>query len=279
MKPILEKVDIAESIGINAFIYEDTDFTIPLHVHPECELTLILESSGIRYVGNNVSDYEPGDLVLLGSDLPHCWKNTGKHKSAKSVVIQWSNEVLHDLPIFDQIHELLTKAKRGLSIGNPSSEIKEKMFGLVEKKGLKQYVLLIELLELIIDEAGYKMLAGPSYANDYKLSSTTRLDTVQSYIRDHYKEKIKLEDVAAELNMSEQSFSRFFSKLMKKPFFVFLNEYRVNRASRLIFETDLHMSQIAYKCGYESLPFFYKQFKKFKGYTPLEFRRLYKEAD
>lgn len=277
MKAILEKIDVSESIGIHAFVYEKKHFDMPLHVHPEFELTLILEGSGIRYVGNDVSDFEPGDMVLLGSNLPHCWKDTGNPVRSKSLVIQWRKEVLHDLPIFEQIHALLEKSQRGLHIKDQKATFSNLMQELIIKKGLKQYLLLIELLEHIAKMGDHLPIAGPSYSYDATDKTTTRLESIQSYVKDHFKEKIMLVNVANELNMSEQAFSRFFSKTMKKPFFVFLNEYRVNRASRLIFETDMQMSEIAYKCGYDSLPFFYKQFKKFKGYTPLEFRKMYKK--
>lgn len=280
MKPILEKIEATNEEGIHAFIFEDSHFDMPWHFHPEHELTLILESSGIRYVGNNISDFEPGDLVLLSGNLPHCWKNEKEHSGkSKSLVIQWRQDVLHDLPMFEPILALLTKAERGLKFNKDScaKEI-ELMYRVVETKGVQRYLVLIELLHSMANKNEYVWIAGSSYSYDLSTTTTTRLERVQSFVHHHFHEKIKLSEVAAHLHMNEQAFSRFFSKTMKKPFFLFLNEYRVNRASRLIFETDLQMSEIAYECGYESLPFFYKQFKKFKGYTPLEFRKMYKKA-
>lgn len=280
MKPVLEKIDVSSNEGIHAFIFEDTHFDMPWHFHPEYELTLILESSGIRHVGNNISDFEPGDLVLLGGNLPHCWKNEYSHTgTSRSLVIQWGKNIIHDLPLFESINNLLIKAGRGLKL-NENIYTKEinLMHRIVETNGIKRYLTLIELLQAIVAKNEFVYIAGASYSYDLSSTTTTRLEKVQSFVNNHFQEKIKLKEIAEHLHMNEQAFSRFFSKTMKKPFFVFLNEYRVNRASRLIFETDLHMSEIAYECGYESLPFFYKQFKKFKGYTPLEFRKMYKKV-
>ncbi|MEM9328841.1 MAG: AraC family transcriptional regulator [Bacteroidota bacterium] len=280
MKALFEKVDIDKGEGIHAFQFEQDYFDMPYHFHPEYELTLILESSGMRYVGNNISDFETGDLVLLGSSLPHCWKNEKDHQgTSRSIVIQWSPELIHDTPLFTPIRSLLQKAQKGLKLPNDGDDtVPHLMREIVRSTGINRYLGLVQALSHLASMDNLTYIAGESYSYDLSSSTTTRLEKVQSYVRDHFNEKIKLAEVASNLHMTEQAFSRFFSKAMKKPFFLFLNEYRVNRASRLIFETDLQMNEIAYKCGYESLPFFYKQFKKFKGYTPLEFRKMYRHA-
>jgi len=54
----------------------DQEFDYPWHYHPEYELTFISNSHGVRYVGNNLENYFDHDLVLLGSNLPHCWINS-----------------------------------------------------------------------------------------------------------------------------------------------------------------------------------------------------------
>ena len=277
MKAILEKVELSDYQAVNAFLYDKGSFELPWHFHPEYELTLILKSSGIRYVGNNISDYVEGDLVLLGSNLPHCWKNNEEYEGAcKSLVIQWRKEIISDMPIFSRITELLNQSQRGLRIQEESAPVITKMMHKVrEADSVSQYVSFVELLDYIAREGKWEFLAGPSYSYDLSNATTNRLDLVQSFVKRRYKEKIKLSDIAGELSMSEQSFSRFFSKTMSKPFFEFVNEYRVNIASRQILETDLQIAEVAYKCGYESLPFFHKQFKKFKGFTPLEFRKMF----
>lgn len=279
MKAILEKIALEEQEAIHAFIYSKDHFEAPWHFHPEYELTLILEGSGIRYVGNNISDFNQGDMVLLGSNLPHCWKsgddNEGK---CRSLVIQWRKETISDLPVFERINQLMSKSHRGLYI-KPDlvPEVSSIMHRVVETKTIQQYLAFIKLLDFVAQHAQYEWIAGASYSYDQTSTTTNRLESVQLFVKDHYKEKIKLAEIADLLHMSEQAFSRFFSKTMHKPFFEFLNEYRVNIASRLILETDKQMTEIAYQCGYESLPFFYKQFKKFKSYTPLEFRKMYRK--
>ena len=278
MKAILEKIDLKDDESIHAFIFSKSEFDAPWHFHPEYELTFILKSTGIRYVGNNVSDFDEGDLVLIGSNLPHCWKNENRtNTESKSLVIQWDKQIISDLPSFKSIRKLLEKSQRGLKIPSESNpHLIELMCEVLNNTSLKRYLKLIELLSAIAEIKDLQVLAGDSYSYNLSDSSISRLETVQSYVRNNYMNKITLLDIASELNMNEQSFSRYYSKSMNRPFFVFLNEYRVNIASRALLETDKQVAEIAYQCGFESLPFFYRQFKRFKDVSPLQFRNMYR---
>ncbi len=64
---------------------------------------------------------------------------------------------------------------------------------------------------------------------------------------------------------------------MKKSFFEFLNEYKINRACKLLIETDKQVSEICYASGFESIPFFYRQFKKFKSCQPKTYQLNYQK--
>ncbi|WP_422359614.1 AraC family transcriptional regulator [Reichenbachiella sp.] len=278
MKAVLEKVEVKDEGSIAAFNFNRDRFDAPWHFHPEIELTYILESKGMRYVGNSIEIFTPGDLVLLGSNLPHCWVNDDRHGSrASSLVIQWPAIIFNNIPEFQQIMRLQREAERGLKFTSESyPDIVGAMKAMISESPIKRYISLIEMLESL-SIAPKTYLAGASYTSDLSTDTNNKIDQVQSFVANHYHEKIKLLDVASVVNMSEQSFSRFFSKVMNRPFFVFLNEYRVHLASRLLLETDLQVAEIGYKCGYESLPFFYTQFKKFKTYKPLEFRKMYRK--
>ncbi|WP_109831880.1 AraC family transcriptional regulator [Reichenbachiella versicolor] len=278
MKAVLEKVITEDESSIRAFKYSADEFDAPWHIHPEYELTYILKSTGIRYIGNNISDYQTGELVLIGPNLPHCWKNEEhQNEKAESLVIQWPAELSNSLLQYRVIQHVMSNSGRGVLFRNADSiEIVKKMQAIIDASGLNRFVRFAELLQTMDQLKDKVILAGESYAYDQSNETTDRIETVQNYVDQHFSQKIKLIDVANQLNMTEQSFSRFFSKIMQRPFFVYLNEYRVNRASRLLLETDLQVAEIGYKCGYESLPFFYQQFKKFKGYSPLGFRKMYR---
>ncbi len=280
MKAVFEKVDAQDESSIVAFQYSNQNFDAPWHFHPEYELTYILESSGTRYVGNNISSYKKGDLVLLGPNLPHCWKNDSNDKeTANSLVIQWPKDLLKHLPSFNEIDHLLKTSQRGLLLKNTTKKTVSSIKKVVNSEGIQRFIYFLELINEITSITTTEVLAGSSYKFDLSNDTNSRIQKVQQYVNEHYQSKIRLKEVAEELHMTEQSFSRFFSRIMKRPFFIFLNEFRVNRASRLLVETELQVNEIGYQCGYDSLPFFYQQFKKFKGYSPLAFRKMYRKTN
>lgn len=278
MKAVYEKVNFQSGSSITAFHVESNRFEAPWHFHPELELTYIVESRGMRYVGNNISDFHPGDLILLGSNLPHCWINEEPNTSrSQAIVIQWHVELFQTLPEFTEIRALLQRANRGLKFSpkNPEATFRS-LEELTNQNPIRRLLMLTDVLHELATNASATQLAGDSYDSDLSSTTNNRIETIQNYVRSNYTTKIKLADISNELNMTEQAFSRFFSKVMNRPFFVFLNEYRCNIASRLLLETDLQVTEIAFKCGYESLPFFYQQFRKFKEHSPKGFRKMYR---
>lgn len=250
-------------------------FAAPWHFHPEYELTYIKQSSGIRYVGNHMADFAAGDLVLLGSNLPHCWKNLQTSSTpAKSLVIQWPVTLIGQQPEFDGINQLLRQANRGICFKESpvALEILACMERLLAASPLDAYLQLVQTLSLLTKEAAPIFLANQSYTYDGSDLTSTRLQHVQAFVNEHYRRKLSLAEVAGHVHLSEQAFSRFFSRAMGRPFFQFLNEYRINRAARLLLETKDSITDIGYACGYDSLPFFFRKFKEFKGVTPGRFR-------
>ncbi|MFY0598098.1 MAG: AraC family transcriptional regulator [Cyclobacteriaceae bacterium] len=279
MNPILENVQSDGMASLVMYLYDEDSFTAPWHYHPQYELTLILEGSGMRYVGNHVESFQEGELVLLGAGLPHCWRMSKRAESqrARSFIIQWSGDIFPYIPEFQAIRSLFNRAQRGIRFRNEDVAELENLYSEMMRleEPMERYLSFTRVLNhlALLDKPTY--LAGESYRIDTSDQMRDRLALIHQYLSDHFQNKIRLEDMADLLGMTRESFSRFFSKAMQKPFFSFLNEYRVNRASRMLMETDMQIAEIAYKCGYESLPFFYKQFKKFKNYSPVSFRKLY----
>lgn len=280
MKAVYEKVKVSDQTSIAVFQNEEKEFSAPWHFHPEYELTYIHQSSGIRYVGNHVQAFDAGELVLLGSKLPHCWKNHEEAiKPAKSIVIHWLPDMLNHIPEFDGIESLLERSARGILFeANCAERSRLIMTALLGESSIERYLMLLELLSSLAKEKVVTVLVGSSYAYDLSYDTGERFNKIMAFVKINYHRKIRLIEMADLASMTEQSFSRFFSKNMKRPFFEYLNEFRVNIAGRMLVETDRPVTEIGFLCGYETLPFFYKQFKKFKQYSPLAFRKLYAKS-
>ncbi|MEM8899435.1 MAG: AraC family transcriptional regulator [Bacteroidota bacterium] len=278
MKPVYEQVPVDPNSEITGFIYEEDDFYAPWHYHPECELTCILEGQGMRYVGNHLSAFEGFDLVLLRGNLPHCWKNISNSGRAKSVVIQWEEQIIPNIKDLQAITGLVKLAGRGIRFSTSvSKKILPKLLKLTEE-GENTYIGLLEILSVLSTEKEVDLLAGEAFLKRASFESHDKLGKVLDFIAENYHRKIKLSDLAIISHMTESSFSRFFSKNFQKPFTAYLNEYRINRSCRLLIETDTPISQIAYDCGYESHSFFHTQFQKYVGNSPLSYRKLYRKG-
>ena len=283
MKARLEKITSPPQNSFKAFRYTDKEFKAPWHFHPEYELTYIVSSNGMRYVGDSIMEFEKGDLVLLGSNLPHCWKNTKPQpEPAQSIVVQWPIDVLGkgwlEKNEFIPIRGLLQIASRGLKFEQCIiKNVAPIMERLLNRPPFEKIMLLLQVLNILAEISDYQILSGHFTANlDYRANE--RINLIHNFINDNYRRRIALSEVAGLVDMGEETFCRFFKRTFNKTFFAFLNEYKIKMSCKDLIDTDLQVSQIAYRCGYESLPFFYRQFQKFMLCTPLVYRKKYERA-
>ena len=259
------------------------DFDYPWHFHPEFELTYILSEGGVRYVGNNIENYFEHDLVLVGPNLPHSWVNTRKDRSSKAIVVylkeQFVDKTWIESPELEGIRRLLTQSAKGIKFDKKVAlKLKEKFLQLVDASPFEKLMTLLTILQDLAQSAEYQVLCESGFDYDLNTTDNRRINAVYKYIHENYRNKIRLRDIAAEVNMTEEYFSRYFSKVMKKSFVEFLNEYKINKACKALIETDKQIAEICYDSGFESIPFFYRQFKKFKNCQPKNYRSRYKET-
>ncbi|OWW24964.1 AraC family transcriptional regulator [Zobellia sp. OII3] len=276
MQPILEPIHLDEQRTITSFYHSKKNFETPWHFHPQHELTYIEESVGTKFVGDYVGPYEPGELVLLRSNLPHCWKNNTEQTGlSKSIVVQWNLGVFPKVPELESLFQLLRTASKGILFDKEATAPLISQLKKCPKLG--GHDLYIQLLTLLVKlaDCDYTPLSSASFIDDLPSEYGNRMADIHDFVGMHYNRKIYLKELADLVNMSEQSFSRFFTKMMGRPFFTFLNEYRINISARMLLDTHDSVSHIAFACGYESLPFFHRQFKKFMGCSPLAYQRKY----
>lgn len=274
MKPILEQVDLGGRRSILAFRFNKKDFDAPWHFHPQHELTYIEESVGTKFIGDYVGSYEPGELVLIRSNLPHCWKNQAKSDGmAQSIVVQWNKGIYAKVPELKPMFNMLRAASKGLLFSKADAQIHlPALRQLPHLSGVQLYLALQKLL-VALSACDRQALSTADFVDDLPIEYGSRMSKIHDFVEAHFQRKIYLKEPARLINMSEQSFSRFFSKMMGRPFFSFLNEYRINVASRMLLDTDWSVSEICFASGYQSPPFFHQQFKRFMGLSPTQYRK------
>jgi AraC-like DNA-binding protein len=284
MKPHFKPISSDESQLLKAVLQENAkEFDYPWHFHPEYELTYIVTNEGMRYVGNSIENFSEDDLVLIGSNLPHCWINSPVQQQAASAVVVYFKENFVDKSWmnseeFGSIRHLFQLSHKGIKFNKSVAlKLKEKILELNKLSSFDRLIITLKILQELAQTTERHILCEQGFSYELNHTNNERMNKVYRFIEQNYCKKISLTDIAEQVNMTEESFSRFFSKTMKKSFFEFLNEYKINRACKLLIETDKQISEICYRSGFESIPFFYRQFKKFKSCQPKNYRMNYQK--
>jgi len=258
-------------------------FSAPLHYHPELELTLILESSGKRFIGDSIESFGPGDLVLVGENTPHFWCNdspASEDSSSLAIVVQFSKDFLGDcffkLTGAEHIDNLINNSSRGACLKSSSTKalITKKILNILKVETFEKTLLLLEILNIFAkSEICYLSSLGfRPYLNE---TDYTRMNKVYNYVYSNISNSFDVSEIADLLNMSVSAFSHYFKKRTQKTFTQFINETRIGNAKRLLMETDKSIAEIAYESGYNSLSNFNKQFCALVKYSPKNFRKNY----
>lgn len=269
----------------NSFLirsFNEKSFSAPYHFHPELELTLILKGEGKRYVGSNMSNYIAGDFVLLGPNLPHCWKSEnikGEKMAASSLVIQFTEDFLgqdfFSRPEMSSIAQMLGKSRFGMQfLGKLAADAKESMIALVnEESNFKKLILLLEMLQQLSTSRQYKLLDKQKQNFYQSLVEQKRINDVLAYIVDHFRETILLEKAASIAGMTPTAFCKFFKRATRKTFIQMVMEFRINYAMQQLVHTEKSISDIAFDSGFGDVSHFFKTFKKEKKLSPLNYRK------
>jgi AraC-like DNA-binding protein len=250
---------------------------IKWHYHPEVELVYINSGVGKRQVGTHLSNYQDGDLILIGSYLPHTGFTKGFEENQKEIVIQFKPDIFENaFQNFEElkiINQLLELSKKGIVFsGSIKEDIGLRMEGLQYESQLDAFLTFVKILYDLVKEKNRKILNAEGYAFISSPSDNKRLKTIFNYIRDHFMEPIALEDISTQAFMTPQSFCRFFKKSTNKTFTAFLNEYRINHATKLLSETDDDIKSICYESGFNNLSNFFRNFRRITQLTPNAYR-------
>ena len=248
------------------------------HYHPEIELVYVSNGEGKRQVGLHLSNYSDGDLVLIGSNVPHTGFTEYFDQERKEVVIQFKPEFLgnsiENVFEFKKISKLLELSKQGLVFhGETKKNIGISMLGLQYESNFQQLLTLIRILESLASSDEFTILNKDDFSKSNSIIENERINKIFNYIKINYKDKVCLEEASNLICMTKPSFCRYFKKHTGKRFTEFLNEYRINNALKLLAQTEMDIKNICYECGFNNFSHFNRLFKNTLNLTPSEYRR------
>ncbi|MBO2010146.1 AraC family transcriptional regulator [Hymenobacter negativus] len=287
MKAHFHKVPVAPQSSFSVRHDQKPNFGTVWHYHPELELHYVIKGEGVRLMGDNISNFSSGEIVLLGANLPHTWRCNEEYfqgnpeKEVEAIVIQFLPECLgrylFGLPEAYLIPKLFEKAKSGLLItGKAKAKLAPLMRQAVHATDLDRIIIFLSILKILSETAETKTIASEHHAfKQSNESDVQRINKVCNYTLSNYKKEITLDEIASISNLSVTSFCRYFKLITKKTYYDFLIEIRISQACRQLIEDKLPTEVICFECGFNNVSNFYRHFKKITKMTPLEYKKKY----
>ena len=252
-----------------------------IHSHKNFELNFITSGSGRRIVGDNISGFEKGDLVLMGPELPHCWEVLDEKLTNQPtcIVTHFSEDFVSSdffkMPELEKVVELLRQSKHGLRFKlTDTGKIHRILEKMIHLEGLEYYIEFLKVFHILLISEEREELSNPL---DHTLftKNLDKINKIYEYVFQNIQEGIKLGEAAALLNMAPSSFCRFFKKKTDLTFMEYVKRVRVGIAAKLLAETDKQITQICFESGYNNLANFNLYFKTIMGMTPTNYRKSF----
>ena len=287
MKPHFLKVPVQLQSSFSVRHDVQPNFRGIWHYHPELELHYVIKGEGVRFIGDNINNFSSGEILLLGENLPHCWRCKEEYfqpdsgLNVEAIVIHFLPECLGkyllNLPEAYLLPKLFERARSGMIINGPAKEkLANLMRDAVNATNLDRIIVLLSILKTLAENENYKPVALSHQSfHQSNESDTIRLNKICAYTLSNYKKEITLEEIASISNLSITSFCRYFKLMTKKTYSDFLIEIRISHACRHLIEDKLPTEVLCFECGFNNVSNFYRHFKKVTGKTPLEYKRKY----
>ena len=264
----------------DALIYqEDHEYVFydKFHQHQEIQLSYILEGEGTLIVGDTISNYKKGDVLAIGSNLPHLFKSE-PNATVKSHMLtlfftkDGFGDSFFELEELSEVTSFFNRVENGFKILSKAKQLEQAFLCLKDSSKLERFVILLQILKLV-SKAKKQSLSSFVYEKNYSVLEGKRMQDVMTYTMNHYHQNISLKTVSEVASMTKNAFCKYFKKRTNKTYVQFLNELRIENASKLLLnKNELSVAEVAYQCGFGNLSNFNRQFKVVKKKTPSQYR-------
>lgn len=283
MKPALRRITINPECSFQ--VRKDTGPNVYniWHHHPEIELLFIRGGKGMQIVGDDIRNIdEETHMIITGPNLPHTivYDTSRPNGVVEAIVVHFSRTIFGDkmlnLPELSNLRDLMDHINQGISItGDTLERLEQIMFSLPDADYQDRYFMLIESLHTLAKTKDYQLLSSAGYTPVLTSKDNTRLNLVYDFTFKNFQRQISIQEAAQLLDLSRESFCRYFKQKTGKSYVEFLMEVRIGHACRLLIENEKSVAEICFECGYNNASNFHHQFKIIKGTTPLRYQKQY----
>lgn len=285
-KLMYEQLAMYEGIPIIARHYDYAKFTFPWHVHNEFEIIYVKESYGERFVADSMEMFYPNDVTLVGHSVPHYMKSAEEYetgqssKRVKGTIIQFEEDfmsyAINNYVDLSHIKKLLDESARGIHFPYPDNlEIIQCIEQLPESTGIMRIINLLHLLDLMANSPKKHFLGSVRFCSPSSFKMDDRIEKIMTYLSDHFRENLDLNEVSALIAMNTSSFCRYFKEKTGKTFTEYMLAFRIGYACKLLIENKMDIIQVCIECGFNSIAHFNRMFKRSTGLTPTQYRKQF----
>lgn len=258
---------------------EDIEYVFydKLHQHEEIQVSFIKEGRGTLIVGDTINDFNKGDILVFGSNLPHVFKSHPDLRFKSHMISLFFTKTAFGKNFFElvelkEIEPFFRTIENGFKVFS-NKELTSLFSNLRGNSKLYQFVKLLKILKLISTERRIP-LSSFVYEKKYSDVEGKRMRDIMEYTMNNYQKEISLDNISNVATMTKNAFCKYFKKRTNKTYFRFLTELRVENACKLLLsESDLSVAEIAESSGFNNISNFNRQFKAIKKTTPLLFKK------
>jgi AraC-like DNA-binding protein len=249
--------------------------------HPEYELHLALSTSGTMMVGDYLGEFEPGNLILTGPNVPHNWVSNippGELVRGRDMIVQFTPDFAEKVtgfcPELSAVRELFDDAAFGVEFSGATAIAGRRHLAEIgPAKGAERVVLFLRLMDALSRNPAERRRLS-RLAPALKAELPPSIDTAMRFMNEEHAEEIDLETVAARSGLTPQTFSRMFKRQTGHTFASYLVLTRIYVACALLTQTHKPVTEICYEVGFNNIANFNRQFLKICGRTPSDYRRI-----
>lgn len=262
----------------------EKDYICYMHEQEFYEINIIVKGSGMHYINENKILARVGDVFIIPPHVPHgYYGGEGFDVYHLILSIEFMNKYLEDLQQIPGFFTLFTAEP--LIRSNTGSALH---LSLTKQQLSKAQAFLNPLLTFTNCQNPYECSNSSFttmlfitylceiYTNNLSSHKSLSKDgyfmSTISYIHEHYSEKITLDDLVKISQMSRSSYINKFKEICKMPPLTYLTTIRNNAAEKLLSETDISISEIAFRTGFYDASHFNKSFISSYGISPAAYR-------
>jgi len=250
-----------------------------LHQHEEIQLCAIVKGEGSIVVGDSINEYKSGDILIIGSNLPHVFKSDTSNCSSTFMQTLFFTktsfgEQFFKLGDFTEIQQIFTLSESGGIITSNKETVLELFQQLKKASNLQRFILFLTIIRELL-KADIQPLSTFIYPKKYSDNEGKRMSNIMEFTMNNFQKEISLHTIAGISYMTPNAFCRYFKQRTNKTYFQFLIEVRIENACRLLKNKDLLITEVSEKSGFKNISNFNRKFKENKGITPSKYRSLH----